>query len=208
MSSTFYSIDRCESPIEESFFRHANRALLNDAEIIPQFPALRYRLDFLVQGRGRRVGVECDGHRWHLNRGAYDARRDREIVSAGIVSHIHRFTGRQLYNSPAACILRLAELEPVLFDIKLARALAADEVEPGEIVCGQECECHKQEDSWRDDSLWAQLAVRKQQRQQMGLPVDDERRSGPRFPPLQASVEMPSCVADIVNGLATKMRTR
>jgi very-short-patch-repair endonuclease len=67
-----------ESLLEQRVFREI-KAL--GYYVVPQYAVGLSRLDLVVVGDGARVGVECDGHRFHTSPDQVlsDARRDREL---------------------------------------------------------------------------------------------------------------------------------
>lgn len=55
-------VTKTESPFEE---RVLSRLLERDFKVQPQYQVGAYRIDMVVSGGGRRVGIECDGEQWH-----------------------------------------------------------------------------------------------------------------------------------------------
>lgn len=107
-----------ESPIERIFAWHAFKFLADDAELIPQVEVQtlcgRFRLDFVIERGGRRIGVECDGADFHDL--ARDEFRDAAILQARTVSAIYRFRGADLFHRADSCVFHLARQEPWAFD--------------------------------------------------------------------------------------------
>lgn len=55
-------IAKTESPFEEKVM---SRLLERDFKVQPQYQVGAYRIDMVVTGGGKRVGIECDGEQWH-----------------------------------------------------------------------------------------------------------------------------------------------
>jgi len=76
--------------------------------IVPQYPWNGYRIDFAFVMPDFKNGltfVECDGHQFHErtpDQAARDRSKDRKAQEAGIP--ILRFTGREIYRDPVACV--------------------------------------------------------------------------------------------------------
>ena len=98
-----HEIDKCESPIERTFYAEF-RAWLPEIAIEPQVAIGGYRVDFLVDAL---LIVECDGDAYHY---ATDDQRRRDIARhAALVKHgypIIRFTGKQITRDPYDCVKR------------------------------------------------------------------------------------------------------
>lgn len=87
-----------------------------DASIMhihPQYEWGGYRIDFAITVFDREafmVFVECDGHDFHernADQAERDRSKDRKIQEAGIP--ILRFTGREIYRSPARCVTTIMD---------------------------------------------------------------------------------------------------
>jgi very-short-patch-repair endonuclease len=75
----------CE-PFESLFEQRVFREIKSRGyHIVPQYKVGTRRLDLVIVGRGGRLAVECDGHRWHTSttQQVSDARRDRELNRMG-----------------------------------------------------------------------------------------------------------------------------
>jgi very-short-patch-repair endonuclease len=74
--------DPFESLFEQRVFREIK---VRGYHVVPQHKVGTRRLDLVVVGRGGRLAVECDGHRWHTSttQQVSDARRDRELHRMG-----------------------------------------------------------------------------------------------------------------------------
>jgi superfamily I DNA and/or RNA helicase/very-short-patch-repair endonuclease len=55
-------VTKAESPFEEKVI---SRLLEKGFKVQPQYPVGAYRIDMVVSGGGKRVGIECDGEQWH-----------------------------------------------------------------------------------------------------------------------------------------------
>lgn len=74
-----------------------------DASIETQVSVGPYRADIMVESRGNRLVIECDGSAFHTSRDQveYDKRRDRFFVTQGLA--VMRFTGREIHRDPRGC---------------------------------------------------------------------------------------------------------
>lgn len=86
-----------------------------DFWITPQAPIGPYRVDLLIWfSYGKTVAgiaVECDGHDFHektKEQASRDKKRDREILKAGFP--VVRFSGSDIYRSPADCVEQIKDL--------------------------------------------------------------------------------------------------
>jgi very-short-patch-repair endonuclease len=103
------------SPFDSLFEqRVCSRLVDRGYSVVPQFPALGYRLDLVVVGAKTRLAVECDGDHWH-GPDAYqrDMARQRELERCGW--NFFRVLESDFYLDPAKALAplweRLAELE-------------------------------------------------------------------------------------------------
>lgn len=81
--SSPYSCEHCGYPI-----------------VTPQAQVGKYRADFLVEWKGKKVVIECDGHDFHektKKQAAHDKKRDRDISLLGY--QIRRYTGSEIYQN-------------------------------------------------------------------------------------------------------------
>lgn len=93
-----------QSPIEKKLYE----SLLQVEEkikITPQFCIDRYRVDFLIEHRSKKIIVECDGHDFHektKEQASYDKKRDRFLISKGYT--VLHFTGSELHKNVNECV--------------------------------------------------------------------------------------------------------
>ena len=78
---SFVDFDATESPLEEMFAWQMKGTRLKLAGVFTQVPIIGYRVDFLIQHKGRSIVVELDGRRYH------DRKRDDERDSL-IINHV------------------------------------------------------------------------------------------------------------------------
>lgn len=76
----------------------------------------QFRLDFVLEVKGLRVGIECDGEPFHDR--VRDMYRDAAILGSHQVSEIVRFRGTDLFNSPSDCVLILSRMYDRFFDAR------------------------------------------------------------------------------------------
>jgi len=109
--------NKLESPLEELFAQNIEKYLSPNAEIYPQFPVKtllgNFRLDFVVEVMGKKVGFECDGKEFHDD--YRDEWRDGMILEAGGVDIIYRFRGKDIFSFLEDCIYVVFENDPWLF---------------------------------------------------------------------------------------------
>jgi very-short-patch-repair endonuclease len=55
-------VSQTQSPFEERVLEHLVR---RGYSVTPQWPVGAYRIDFVIEGGGRRMALECDGDRYH-----------------------------------------------------------------------------------------------------------------------------------------------
>ncbi|MGQ4876888.1 MAG: DUF559 domain-containing protein, partial [Promethearchaeia archaeon] len=98
-------IEKCESPIEEQFFRIARQIIPN---IEPQVQIGHYRVDFAVMDK--KVVVELDGHNYHKTKEqrTYDAERQRYLQKNGFT--VVRFTGSEINKDVNGCVSELLDI--------------------------------------------------------------------------------------------------
>lgn len=76
----------------------------------PQYEWSRYRSDFLLEGYGHKILIECDGHDFHeLTKGQaeHDRAKDREAQQVGYP--ILRFTGSEIYRDSRSCCVQILD---------------------------------------------------------------------------------------------------
>ncbi len=105
------SVGRLQSPIEESFWQAYLTWMPHGLEGLKvQVPALggKYRIDFGLPDQ--KVGIELDGYTWHSSPKAFtsDRERQRELELDGW--RIIRFSGAEIKNDAARCVLDLGEV--------------------------------------------------------------------------------------------------
>jgi very-short-patch-repair endonuclease len=94
---------RCNE-IESIFWSAGYFELSKLGDLIPQYQADRYRLDFALIGNGFKVAIEIDGHDYHktkTQRGA-DYQRQRHLERLGW--RFIRFTGSEIYIDVQKCV--------------------------------------------------------------------------------------------------------
>lgn len=106
---------QAESPIEVMMFKALHLILKNRiqsglCQIIPQYEIANYRLDFAVLDKNLKIGIECDGRKFHdiyENDILRDKIRDREIVKAGF--RMMRFSGTEIHSDPESCAIEVLQ---------------------------------------------------------------------------------------------------
>jgi len=106
-----------ESPIEEELVRVLEKHLHESAIVTNQVevptPHGTFRLDFLVEVNGSKVGLEADGKDFH----SYDRDmfRDSIILGYSDIHAIYRFRGKEILFYLNDSLFALSTLEPQLF---------------------------------------------------------------------------------------------
>lgn len=102
-----------ESPIEEDLARALSATVRPPARWGNQVPAPTicgtFRLDFLLEHGGLRIGLECDGADFHSP--FRDRCRDALILWSGHADQIVRISGRDLAHAPMAALALYARFE-------------------------------------------------------------------------------------------------
>ena len=97
-----------ESPIEEMM-----NVALKGAGIAatPQAWIGKHRVDFLVESRGLRFAIECDGRKFHHLNGEQilrDYQRARALLAQRVM--LIRFTGGEIFSDPHGCARTVKEI--------------------------------------------------------------------------------------------------
>jgi len=145
---------KCESPIEHNFLHHFYKVESDDASIKPQADcqtrAGLFRLDFVLEINGRKIGLECDGKHFHDKQ--RDEIRDAAILETGFVDVIYRVSGKSLWFSPYDVLDLLRLKEPDLISEHGGKLLKTIfELDKG-----------RREDSWGDDFIVRALCEREE----------------------------------------------
>lgn len=130
-----------ESPIESDVAWLLCKRLDREARLIPQFrvktAAGNFRLDFMVERHGRRIGIECDGKEFHDE--VRDRERDYHILASGAVAAIYRMPGAGIVYHLDDLVFFLTHYEPNMFSERgrlNCRALAsADAKSDRAVIC-------------------------------------------------------------------------
>lgn len=98
---------KTESPLEELLAANVlgwiDHCGVTGVTVSTQVSVGPYRADMMIECRGQRLVVECDGATFHNNPKAiaHDKRRDRFFVLQGIA--VMRFTGEEINRDPRGC---------------------------------------------------------------------------------------------------------
>src|SRR5690348_13829612 len=99
-----------ESPIEDLLLEAVRPRLSESARITPQVDVPTacgvFRLDFVIEGGGVRIGVECDGADFHDE--SRDEWRDALIIGSRQIDGIFRFRGCDLHWRLDDCLFAIA----------------------------------------------------------------------------------------------------
>jgi len=118
-------MDAFESPLERLFHDQLLKRLPRGVSIQPQVEVRTncgpFRLDFLVEARGRRVGLECDGKEYHDE--WRDEWRDAMIIGGGHADETIRFRGCDLTYHLDDCFYLLSKIQPLLFSDRQAQVI-------------------------------------------------------------------------------------
>lgn len=110
--------DECESPIEISWDKYFEKYGVRTIKPMRQFWCKtnigNFRIDFVYEVNGRKIGIECDGKDFHSKE--KDQPRDKAIIESGCVDVIYRFKGKDIRYNIDECFLILWGLEPSLLN--------------------------------------------------------------------------------------------
>lgn len=102
------ALSNTDSPIEALVYyemlvwaqsEHCGRC--GGPKVTPQKQIDKYRVDFLIEWKGKNIIIECDGHDFHektKQQASKDKKRDREL--SGLGYEIRRYTGSEIYKDP------------------------------------------------------------------------------------------------------------
>lgn len=97
---------KIESPLEEFLIEQLEKYLSGKVDLIPQYEVQtnvgKFRLDFLIEINGKKIGIECDGKEFHNE--WRDEWRDALILGNNQVDTIYRFRGKDLVCFVNDCI--------------------------------------------------------------------------------------------------------
>lgn len=127
-------LERLNKKTESDFERKVLKFLVDAGYAVhPQWEVGRYRIDLVVQGRSRRLAVECDGHRFHgIDELANDMARQADLERLGWT--FFRIRGTDFYRDPQSVIQRLkARLEEVEITPR-EQGMVCDTTESDELI--------------------------------------------------------------------------
>lgn len=103
----------CESPIEEKLIGKLASQLDPKTRVTGQWKIAGYRADFMVEVRGLKTIIECDGKEFHNY--PDDVQRDLKILDSGEVNRIIRFRGCDIVFQMDECLRVLRDWMPEAF---------------------------------------------------------------------------------------------
>jgi hypothetical protein len=107
----------CESPIEEELVRVLEKYVSEEALVTNQVeiptPHGTFRLDFLVEVAGVKIGLEADGKEFHSY--AHDMFRDSVILGYSDVHAIYHLRGKEIVFHIEDALFTLSAVEARLF---------------------------------------------------------------------------------------------
>lgn len=120
-----------ESPLEEKFAELIRPMLKKSVRFIPQFEAEtlwgKFRIDFVLQYRDEKAGIECDGETVHgTDAQIYDNWRDIICLSEKVINRIYRFSGSGLFEHMHEAIKLFTSIEQNLFREKVLSVIEKD----------------------------------------------------------------------------------
>ncbi len=119
--------DQYDSPIENEFGAEFKRHLKQRYQLQPQYEANticgQFRVDFLIEVNGQKIGFECDGKEFHDPE--HDEWRDAMILGSGSAHIIYRFKGRDIRQYLHECIYLIACWHPEIFSPRGLQRLQA-----------------------------------------------------------------------------------
>lgn len=92
-------IDRVDAKTESEFERQVAQKLMQAGyRVVPQWKVGAYRIDMVVEGNGKRLAVECDGDKYHLDNIEEDMARQAILERLGWT--FHRIRGTHYFRDP------------------------------------------------------------------------------------------------------------
>src|SRR5581483_8293285 len=95
--------DKCESDFERDVLRHI---LSRGYRVKVQHKVGRYRIDMVIEGRSKRLAVECDGDAFH-GPDRWEADRNRQAVLERLGWNFFRVRGSAFYRDPDEALTAL-----------------------------------------------------------------------------------------------------
>lgn len=122
-----------DSPLEDDFAYHITKYLEPTISFTPQYEVKTicgtFRLDFVAEVAGVKIGFECDGKDFHNE--SRDEWRDAMILGSKGINAIYRMRGADLYYHINDILYFIAKWNPELFSkrgVLNLQALASDAV--------------------------------------------------------------------------------
>jgi very-short-patch-repair endonuclease len=118
-----------ESPLEEAFAQNVVKYLDDAITLRKQLEVNtvcgQFRIDFVAERSGRRIGLECDGAEFHPSP-LRDEWRDAMILGDGSIACIYRFRGKDVFTRVEDCLFILSAWEARFFSERGLRRLEAE----------------------------------------------------------------------------------
>jgi len=109
---------KIESPLEYHFItqleKHLNSEVVLNCQWCVTTNGGRFRLDFLIEFKGKKIGIECDGKDFHNE--YRDEWRDALILGSNQADVVYRFSGTDLFCFLNDCIHVLYHYESQIFN--------------------------------------------------------------------------------------------
>lgn len=116
---------KTESPIEEIFAREISSKVKPEVKATTQYEltacGISFRMDFVLEYEGRKIGIECDGKEFHNY--AKDLWRDAIILGDEKLDAIYRFSGKEIIGKIDACIYIMYFNDREFFDAEKVKIL-------------------------------------------------------------------------------------
>ena len=118
-----------ESPLEEAFAHNVIKYLDDGVTLGKQMEVNticgQFRIDFVAERSGRRIGLECDGADFHPSP-LRDEWRDAMILGDGPIVSIYRFRGKDVFSRVEDCLFILSAWERRFFSERGLRRLEVE----------------------------------------------------------------------------------
>jgi len=115
MRAVLEQSSRTESPFEKEVLQ---RLISAGYKVKTQWPVGAYRIDMIVEGKSKRLAVECDGEKWHTSEELQkDLQRQALLERLGWI--FSRIRGSEFYRDPDRAMtpvftkLRQLDIEPL-----------------------------------------------------------------------------------------------
>jgi len=122
--------DKCESIIETKLFHYLSKPdfFSIGAEVGNQCSFVtsigEFRIDFIISCNNRLIGIECDGHQFHIP--SRDLYRDAMILGEGHTDTIYRIRGKDIIYGETDPLLLIVRMDPGIFSSRAVKRFKSE----------------------------------------------------------------------------------